>query len=150
MMMRFHHAAISTPDLDRCVDFYTKIVGCEKAWSFGWEKGSEEADAMTGLPDSAARATMLKLGDSFLEIFEFSSPTPRPGKLRRPVCDHGITHICLQVQELHKEYERLKAAGVEFHSPPLTQDSGYVVYGRDPDGNVIELIEFTNIPVPEK
>jgi len=97
MMMRFHHAAISTPDLDRCVRFYTEVVGCEKAWSFGWEAGSEEADALTGLRNSAAKATMLQLGDSFLEIFEFSSPAPQPSEPGRPVCDHGITHICLQV-----------------------------------------------------
>jgi glyoxylase I family protein len=150
MMMRFHHAAISTPDLDRCVRFYTEVVGCEKAWSFGWEAGSEEADALTGLRNSAAKATMLQLGDSFLEIFEFSSPAPQPSEPGRPVCDHGITHICLQVQALHEEYERMKAAGMEFHSPPLTQDSGYVIYGRDPDGNVVELIEFTNHTAVEK
>jgi glyoxylase I family protein len=145
MIMRFHHAAISTPDLDRCVAYYKDVVGCEEAWSFGWEAGSAEADSMTGLTNSAARAVMLKLGDSFLEVFEFSSPTPQPGNRHRPVCDHGITHICLQVQDLHKEVERMKSAGMEFHSPPLTQDSGYVIYGRDPDGNVVELIEFTDV-----
>jgi glyoxylase I family protein len=145
MMMRFHHAAISTPDLDRSKAFYIGVVGCEEAWSFGWEPGSAEADALTGLKDSAARAVMLKLGDSFLEIFEFSSPPPKPGDPARQVCDHGITHICLQVQDLPAEYERMKAAGMTFHSPPLTQDSGYVIYGRDPDGNVVELIEFTEV-----
>lgn len=145
MIMRFHHAAISTPDLDRCVAFYKDVVGCEEAWSFDWETGSAEADAMTGLTDSAARAVMLKLGDSFLEVFEFSSPTPRPGDPNRPVCDHGITHVCLQVNDLHAEYARMQAAGMRFHSAPLTQDSGYVIYGRDPDGNVVELIEFTEV-----
>jgi catechol 2,3-dioxygenase-like lactoylglutathione lyase family enzyme len=145
MMMRFHHAAISTPDLDRIKAFYMDVVGCEEAWDFGWQSGSAEADAMTGLKDSAARAVMLKLGDSFLEIFEFSSPTPRTAETARPVCDHGITHICLQVEDLHAEYARMKSAGMIFHSAPLTQDSGYVIYGRDPDGNVVELIEFTEV-----
>ncbi len=145
MMMRFHHAAISTPDLSRSVHFYTELIGCQEAWSFNWESGSAEADAMTGLKDSAANAIMLKLGDSFLEIFEFSSPTAASGDPERPVCDHGITHVCLQVQDLHGEYERLKEAGMKFLSPPLTQDSGYVIYGRDPDGNVVELIEFTEV-----
>ncbi len=145
MMMRFHHAAISTPDLSRSVLFYTELVGCQEAWAFNWESGSAEADAMTGLIDSAANAVMLKLGDSFLEIFEFSAPPPAPGDPERPVCDHGITHICLQVQDLHSEYERLRAAGMNFLSPPLTQESGYVVYGRDPDGNVVELIEFAEV-----
>jgi glyoxylase I family protein len=142
MIIGFHHAALSTPDLERCVQFYTSIVGCEPAWSFAWEAGTPEADAITGLHNSAARAVMLKLGDSFLEVFEFSSPPSRSADSDRPVCDHGITHICLQVQNLHSEYERMKAAGMRFHCPPQKQDTGYVTYGRDPDGNVIELLEF--------
>jgi catechol 2,3-dioxygenase-like lactoylglutathione lyase family enzyme len=144
MILGFHHAAISTPDLERCLRFYKDVIGCQEAWTFDWEAGSAEADAMTGLKDSAARAVMLKLGDSYLEVFEFSSPEPQTVSAERPVCDHGITHICLQVENLHNEYERMKAVGMRFHSPPLTQDSGYVIYGRDPDGNVIELIEFTS------
>jgi catechol 2,3-dioxygenase-like lactoylglutathione lyase family enzyme len=145
MILGFHHAAISTPDLDRCVSFYKDIVGCEEAWSFEWPAGTPEADEMTGLTNSAARAVMLKLGETYLEVFAFSSPAPRHRTSTRPVCDHGITHICLLVENLHSEYEKMKSAGMMFHSPPLTQDTGYVVYGRDPDGNVIELIEFTDV-----
>jgi len=144
MIIGFHHAAISTPDLDRCINFYKDIVGCEVAWSFEWPAGTPEADEMTGLSNSAAHAVMLKLGESFLEVFSFSSPSPKQRSATRPVCDYGITHICLLVEDLPGEYERMKTAGMAFHSAPLTQDSGYVVYGRDPDGNVIELIEFND------
>ena len=86
---------------------------------------------------------MLKLGDSYLEVFEFRSPAAKLRDGRRRVCDHGITHICLEVQDLHAEYDRMRAAGMEFHCPPQAQDTGFVTYGRDPDGNVIELLEFT-------
>ena len=143
MIIGFHHAALSTPDLDRCVHFYTSVVGCEEAWSFGWEAGTPEADAITELNDSAARAVMLKLGDSYLEVFEFTSPPAATNEGDRRVCDYGITPICLQVQDLHVEYKRMKAAGMRFHCPPQKQDTGYVTYGRDPDGNVVELLEFT-------
>ena len=143
MLKGFHHAAISTPDLEAFVAFYRDLFGCEVAWTFGWDAGIAEADELTGLKDSAARAAMLKLGDSFLEVFEFSSPPPKPRSGDRPVNDHGITHICLQVQDMQTEYERLKAAGMRFHSPPQSQDTGFVAYGRDLDGNVVELLEFT-------
>lgn len=145
MITGFHHAAISTPDFDRCVGFYRDVIGCEEAWSFEWPTGTPAADDMTGLTDSAARAVMLKLGDTYLEIFEFSSPAPKSRDAERPVCDHGITHVCLLVTDLHAEVERLKSVGMRFHSEPLTQDTGYVIYGRDPDGNVVELIEFTDV-----
>ena len=92
---------------------------------------------------------MLKAGNAMVEIFEYDSPTPKKGDRRRPVCDHGITHICLDVKDVDAEYERLKAAGMTFHCPP--QDLGPIVrttYGRDPDGNVIELQEIMQTDMP--
>lgn len=143
MLKGFHHAAISTPDLERCIAFYRDFLGCEEAWRFGWDAGSAEADDLTGLANSAARAAMLRLGDSYLEVFEFSSPPPASPGSPRPVCDHGITHICVEVKDLHAEYQRLSKMGMQFHCAPLAQDTGFVAYGRDPDGNVVELLEFT-------
>ncbi len=142
MLKGFHHAAISTPDLERSVRFYKELFGCTVVREFGWPAGIPEADALTGLQNSAARAVMLKLGDSYLEIFQFSSPTPKPGDPERPACDHGITHICLEVRDSQAEYARLGAAGMRFHAPPQAQEGGFVTYGRDPDGNIIELLEF--------
>jgi catechol 2,3-dioxygenase-like lactoylglutathione lyase family enzyme len=143
MIKGFHHAALSTPDLDRCVAFYRDLLGCEVAWEFGWPAGSPAADEITGLQDSAARAAMLKLGGSFLEVFEFTSPPTPPATELRPVNAHGITHIAIEVKDLQAEFARLKGAGVHFHCEPKAQESGFVVYGRDPDGNVLELIEYT-------
>lgn len=143
MLLGFHHAAISTPDLNKFMEFYCGVLGCEVAWTFGWEAGSPEADAVTDLEGSAARAAMLKLGDSYLEVFEFASPAAQPRTAKRAVNAHGITHICLQVQDIHSEYDRLQQAGMQFHCPPQAQDTGFMTYGRDPDGNVVELLEFT-------
>jgi glyoxylase I family protein len=143
MIKGFHHAAISTPDLQRCIDFYTNTIGGEVAWTFGWPAGTPEADQVTDLQNSAADAAMLKIGDTFLEVFQFTSPPPQQQDETRPVNKHGITHICLEVADIHGEYERLQAAGMVFNCPPQTQDGSSMVYGRDPDGNVVELIEFT-------
>ncbi len=143
MLVGFHHAAISTPDLRRFIEFYRNALGCEVAWTFDWDAPSDRADAVTGLKGSAANAAMLKLGESYLEVFEFSAPASEPRIGDRPVNAHGITHICLQVEDIHSEYERLLAAGMRFHCPPQAQDTGFVTYGRDPDGNVVELLEFT-------
>jgi len=143
MIKGFHHAAISTPDLQRCIRFYTETIGGEVAWEFGWDRGTPEADAVTGLTDSATRAAMLKIGNSFLEVFEYSSPAPTARETLRPVNEHGITHICLEVTDISAEYERLKSCGVPFNTEPMAQEGSSMVYGRDPDGNVIELIEFT-------
>ncbi len=142
MIKGFHHAALSTPDLDRLVAFYVDVIGCRVVRRFGWPAGVEAADLLTGLQGSAARAAMLELGGTCLEIFEFSAPPPRPTTGQRPVNDHGISHLCLAVDDIHAEYRRLVAAGMAFHCPPQAQpEGGHVTYGRDPDGNVIELLE---------
>ncbi len=104
---------------------------------------SLERPYLTGLENSEAKAAMLKLGESFLEVFEFSSPQPKHRHGERPVCDNGISHIAVEVKDIQLEYVRMKAAGMQFHSEPMAQESGFMVYGRDPDGNVVELIEYT-------
>jgi glyoxylase I family protein len=143
MIKGFHHAALSTPNLERCLHFYTEVIGCDIAYEFGWPAGTPEADQVTGLENSEAKAAMLKLGESFLEVFEFSSPQPKHQNDERPVCDNGISHIAVEVKDIKSEYVRMKAAGMQFHSEPMAQESGFMVYGRDPDGNVVELIEYT-------
>ena len=142
MIQGIHHTAISSPDVARLSRFYCEVVGFESASEFRWPRGWAPADAITGLEGSEAQGRMLRLGSSFLELFEYASPSPRPGEPERRVCDHGITHICLAVVDLDHEYRRLRAAGMHFHAPP--QELGRdlrATYGRDPDGNVIELIE---------
>ena len=139
MIHAIHHTAISTGDLERSIDFYTNLLGFELISRFDWDRGSKVADAVTGLRGSAASAAMLKLGNAFVEIFEYSSPAPRRSDPDRPVCDHGFTHIALLVTDMDAEYERLTAAGMRFHCAPDAEMRA--IYGRDPDGNVVELME---------
>ncbi len=149
MIKGIHHTAISTGDLERSVAFYRDLLGFEEAISSGWEVGTETLDKITGLQNSSARMVMLKAGNAFVEIFQFETPSPKSAEAMRPVCDHGITHLCLAVTDVDGEYERLKAAGMIFHCPPQTTATGNrVTYGRDPDGNVIELLQVLDSGSP--
>ena len=48
-----------------------------------------------------------------------------------------------QVQDIEKEIDRLRALGMEFQSELVEQTPAIAnCYGRDPDGNLIELIEY--------
>jgi catechol 2,3-dioxygenase-like lactoylglutathione lyase family enzyme len=139
MIKGIHHTAISTGDFERALAFYRDLLGFEMVSELNWPAGVELADTITGLEGSAARSVMLRASNSSIELFEFASPAARPGDARRPVCDHGITHIALEVDDIDVEYERLKAAGMSFHCPPQDLGASRVTYGRDPDGNVLEL-----------
>ncbi len=141
MIRGIHHTAISTPDMETALGFYRDLLGFTVTSDFSWPAGIEAADNITGLRGSAARAVMLSAGNACIELFEFASPTPQPVDPARPVCDHGITHLCVEVSDVDAEYERLKAAGMHFHCPPQDLGLSRATYGRDPDGNVVELLE---------
>ncbi len=142
MIHGINHVAISTGNIERSVAFYRDVLGLEEVFKTNWEVGDNVFDTITGLRDSSARIVMLRVGNACVELFEYQTPDPKPGEPRRPVCDHGITHLCLQVTAIDAEYERLKAAGMEFHCPPQhVGEDIQVTYGRDPDGNVVELLE---------
>ncbi len=148
MIRGVHHVAISTPSLEPMLGFYRDLLGFEELGQVEWPVGTRQIDAVMGLEDSSARQVMLKLGNLCLEMFEFHSPQPSPMDPQRPVCNHGHTHLCLDVTDIQSVYERLLAAGTRFHAPP--QDFGNVraTYGRDPDGNVFEIQELLDADDP--
>ncbi len=142
MIRGLHHASITTGDLDRLVAFYCDLLGFEVVLETSWAGGNPVADAIYALKDSAVRMAMLRTANAFLELFEFSHPVGKPGDPDRPVCDAGITHICLTVGDIEGEHRRLTEAGMRFHCPPqVAAGIGLATYGRDPDGNIVELLE---------
>ncbi|MCH2173456.1 VOC family protein [Myxococcota bacterium] len=142
MIQGIHHTAISTGDLDRSLRFYRDVLGFELMMDHRWEQGTDNMDRTMNLRDTSARCVLLRTTNAMIEIFEYESPRPAPGDPARPLCDHGITHLCLEVDDIDAEYDRLVKAGMHFHSPPVQNDGARMTYGRDPDGNAIELIEF--------
>jgi catechol 2,3-dioxygenase-like lactoylglutathione lyase family enzyme len=148
MIRGIHHTAISTANLERLVRFYCDLLGFEQIFTSEWERGAEMADKITGLKDSSAKLVMLKAGNACIELFEYSNPPPRLGDPKRPPCDHGITHLCLDVRDIQGEYERLRDAGMVFHCPPQNMGNVSATYGRDPDGNIVELLEVKDASNP--
>ncbi|MBW8814306.1 MAG: VOC family protein [Caulobacterales bacterium] len=142
MISAVHHASITTGDLDRLVRFYRDLLGFQLVMESSWEAGNQAADAIYGLTDTSVRMAMLRMPNGFLELFEFRHPVGKAGDPNRPVCDQGLTHICLAVTGIQAEYERLLAAGVRFHCPPQHAPGlCTATYARDPDGNIVELME---------
>jgi glyoxylase I family protein len=145
MILGANHIAISVPNLDKAINFYCDLLGMEQVGRFSWEVNSEMsagADLVLAVKGTAADAVHLKCQNLLIEIFEFKAGNPAPQDPNRPVIDHGLTHFCFAVKDLDMEYDRLKAAGMRFHSAPVQVGQGArTVYGRDPFGNVVELEE---------
>ena len=144
MIRGVHHVAISTPNLERIVAFYRDIIGAEVVYEGGWARGSAVIDGIVGLKNSEAKQAMLRLGNTHLEFFEYVSPAGSPKNPNYGVNDHGYTHFALDVQDIDAEYERLLRGGMTFNCPPPNFPGSPIraTYGRDPDGNVIEIQEI--------
>jgi len=143
MIRGVHHISLSTTDLDRFVHFYRDLLGVKLERISPLTPGWREFEAVVGLTNVRGQVAQFDLGNMNMEVFCYHEPQPRPGE-RRPACDAGIRHIAFDVKDIHAEYERLKAAGVEFISPPQYLDGGKCTscYFYDRDGNIVEMQEL--------
>ena len=142
MINGVHHVSLVVGNLEKMVSFYRDALHFHEVTGMSWEK-NEQIDSIVGIPNSAAKMQMVQMGNLIVEMFEYASPAgsrsdrPEPWRL-------GYTHICLDVTDIDAEYERLSAAGMTFHAPPPPRGEIDVraLYGRDPEGNIIEIQEL--------
>ncbi len=139
MIRGVHHFAIHVHDMDRMIRFYNEAFGFEVVGEpFSWQN-DEFIDRIVDVKGSAAKGAMLRAGTCYIEMFQYSAPAPSVTRPLDPF-DKGYTHFCVDVTEIDYEYERLKGLGMTF-SEPAPIDVGHVktLYGRDPEGNLIEI-----------
>jgi catechol 2,3-dioxygenase-like lactoylglutathione lyase family enzyme len=143
MIRGIHHISLATADLDRFIHFYRDLMGATVRGVFELKPGENPPlERIVGMRDIEGRAAGLKVANMNIEVFCYTNPEPRPGE-RRPACDVGIRHICFDVQDIFGEFERLKAAGVDFISEPQKLEANCVsCYFYDPDGNIVEIQEI--------
>lgn len=81
-----------------------------------------------------------------LDLIEWASPLDDTSPYEH-LARLGINRIALWTIGLDEEYQRLKTDGVEFLSEPLFMGghTKFVCF-KDPDGVIIELIEFHKTP----
>lgn len=146
MIVGIHHVAIGVPDFQKGLEFYRDVLGFEVV-SQGQISGNEPADRAVGLGDIRADVAMLKAPNAYIELWQYSNPPPEDHR-QRP-CDYGYPHFALQVRGIQEEYDRLRAAGMEFVGEPVDLGSSSAIYGKDPFGNIIEIYEIRDPNLPQ-
>jgi len=135
--MDAHHFGITVTDLDAALAFYREELGLELIERFS--VSGEGFETGVGVPDAEADFAHLELGDARLELVAYDPQ----GEDRRggAVNDAGAKHLGVGVESVQEVYESLSDT-VETLSEPQTTASGSVIcFVRDPEGNLIELIE---------
>jgi catechol 2,3-dioxygenase-like lactoylglutathione lyase family enzyme len=65
----------------------------------------------------------------------------RPNTKRETYGTECATVLCLLSDDIHRDYDTLRARGVEFFSRVNKVPEGEYVAFQDPDGNLLELIQ---------
>ncbi|MCY4426059.1 MAG: VOC family protein [Halieaceae bacterium] len=139
MILGVHHAALAVPDIEAALAFYCGLLGFEVAMEKEIPSGLEDLSDALDIEDSGFKVRMIKKGNSCLELFEFNRS--ETGDARRPANRNGITHIALASDNIAEDYASMAEAGVVFNADLLGPAGSRFAYGRDPFGNVIEVLE---------
>ncbi|AWB27638.1 VOC family protein [Halococcoides cellulosivorans] len=131
-----HHVGITVEDLDRCVDFYRETFEFEVLDRF--EVAGEAFERVTDT-EAAADFVHLDAGGVRLELVRYDPPGAAPAS--DDLQDAGTTHLAVAVDDAGAFVADLPPE-VETVSDPQTTASGTTVcFLRDPEGNLVELIE---------
>ncbi|OBC11940.1 hypothetical protein A5784_03715 [Mycobacterium sp. 852013-50091_SCH5140682] len=139
-----HHTGIVVSDLSASVSFYEELGFVAEADQPAELLGEVWVDGLVGLDGVAMRLIFMSLGGSRIELIQYLSPVGADSATLT-TNDVGNPHIALAVDDVEREYRRLRERGVEFVSEPVSVSGGafsglVVVYGKDPDGNLFELL----------
>ena len=137
MIKGLHHAALAVPEMQAALDFYCGVLGFEVEMNVDLPAGIMEAPF--DIESAACKVRMIHKGGTKIELFEFADA--EQGDPKRPVNRVGITHIALSSDDVPADYETLQAAGVVFNTGVQGESPSQWCYGRDPFGNVIELLQ---------
>ena len=142
MSIRLHHAGIVVPDLESAITFYSEFLGLKEDFRFAWDESDrEDIETVIDLSESAASAVMLE-GDGYhLELFEYRAPSSTVDPSTERACDSGIRHLAFEVSDIEEACGRFLRAGGTLHHAPVPLGNSLCIYGRDPFGNIIELMQ---------
>jgi catechol 2,3-dioxygenase-like lactoylglutathione lyase family enzyme len=133
VIARSHHIAVSVADLDMQQRWYQQALGLD------------EVVEQFELPEPRVRTVVLLAANGLrIELIEREGSTAQA--FRDPLeaaRTQGFSHWALEVEDLDQTFAALSAMGAQPVSPPApaVQPGARFAYVRDPEGNLLELIQ---------
>lgn len=148
-----HHVALGVKDLELLKSFYRDVLGFDKVFiEFPETEHREIHEVMRGVyPVFGASLLYQAAGGIILELVRMKEPAPRPIRKDFRYGDIGVNKIAMVVHDVIELYRDLRNQ-VNFYFPPRSVEiEGWgnynFVYGRDPEGNLLEFVSGSKLPV---
>ena len=147
-VLRVETIGMTVSDMDRSVDFYSKVLSFEKVSDV--EVAGEDYEHLQGLFGLRMRVVRMRLGDEFITLTEYLAPRGRPIPVDSRSNDRWFQHIAIITSDMERAYESLRRNKVEHASsgpqrlPDWNKNAGGIraFYFRDPDGHNLEILQF--------
>jgi lactoylglutathione lyase len=125
---QFLHTMIRVKDLDKSIDFYTRLLGMNELSRRDYPSG-EFTLAFVGYGDETS-STVIELTHNWGQEEPYDLGT-------------GFGHLAVGVPDIYGTCEALAAEGVSIPRPPgpMKHGGSVIAFIEDPDGYKIELIE---------
>jgi catechol 2,3-dioxygenase-like lactoylglutathione lyase family enzyme len=134
-----HHVGLTVERLDRAVDFYRDVLGLDVVSRFS--VGGEAFAAGVGVDGASAEFAHLDAGGVRVELVSYDPEGDHVADSPVTVNQPGAAHVGLSTADLDAFYESLPD-DVETQSPPQRTESGTrILFLRDPEGNLVEVLE---------
>mgnify|MGYP002336436645 CR=1 FL=1 len=138
------HVAVTVSDMERSLAFYRDLLGLQEVERHRLEGAT--ISTMAGKPRVVMQVVRLaprEMPGVLLDLQQYLAPPGRVSDAK--LGDAAHAHICFGVPDLAAAYRDLSARGVEFVSAPVSFDlewgSVHVVFLKDPDGFIVELMQ---------
>ena len=145
MIKSMSHAGLSVTNMARSLAFYRDCLGMQVLMEL--DIADDRIARVVGIPGAKCRIVHLKLGETVLELFEYSHPRGEPFAPRMRQCDIGFSHVGFEVNDIHTHLREIKARGLEMLGEAVEfRPNVWVAYFRGPDGEVVEFRQHPEKP----
>lgn len=128
--MKIKLESVSIGDYDKALAFYTEKMGFVKKNDIPLGEGARWLTVVS--PDEPNGAELL---------LEPNADYPAMKALKESLVRDGIPFTAFQVDDVHAEYERMKALDVEFTMEPTDVGSSIIAILDDTCGNLIQIYQ---------
>ena len=117
--LRLNHVGVWVKDLNESVNFYTKVMGFQEAFSFKDKSGNPTT-------------VYLQINhDTFLELAAANAERPA-----------GLSHMGIWADDLNATVAALRQRGVKVDDPRVGASKAPLTNVMDPNGVRVELLEY--------